>query len=71
MTGQAQKFFVYFRPSFVHASHGEDVAYVFGDVRDIIRSATLEERILGHAIMSAWTNFARTGYVFSVLQCIK
>ena len=55
-------FCVFYRPDYVVADHGEDVEYVFGQVRDVIRGATLDERRLSHAVMSAWTNFARSGY---------
>ena len=49
------------RPPFIAAHHLDDLEYVTGDVRYVIRNVTQAERQLSQALMSAWTNFARTG----------
>ena len=51
------------------ANHGDDIAYIFGswfvDNADIAANvvATDEQRKIGQAMVTMWSNFAKTGYV--------
>ena len=51
-------------PSFVNASHADDLYFIFGGGELAMPyPMTPEERNLSKVMMTAWTNFAKTGYV--------
>ncbi len=51
------------KPEFIQADHGKELPFVLGDVQ----TDNEGELRLSTAIMNAWTNFAKTGYV---LACV-
>lgn len=51
-----------FYPPWVKATHGDELAYVFGQALNSAYGHTEDEKNLSRKMMRYWSNFAKTGY---------